>query len=68
MKAKKPMQQTSAKQAKKAGAPKPQMMPSTPPSKAESKTAKPAKGRKVNTPPVAFAPRSPERKTKMAKM
>jgi hypothetical protein len=47
-------------------APKHQTMPSTPPSKAESKTSRPAKGRDINTPAVPFAPKSPQRKQKKA--
>lgn len=47
----------------KAGAPKPQTMPMTAKSSAEKKTARPAKGRPINTPRVPFAPKSPQRKT-----
>lgn len=50
---------------KKGAAPKPQRMPSTPPAKAEAKTARPAKGRKIDTPMVPFAPKSPQRKGRM---
>lgn len=37
---------------KKSAAPKRQTMPSTPPSKAEAKTSRPAAGRKVEMPPA----------------
>lgn len=47
----------------KAGAPKPQTMPSTKPVKAEKKTQRPSKSAKLDTPRVPFAPRSPQRKT-----
>lgn len=47
---------------KKTKAPKPQTMAMTKPSKAEAKTARPAKGRKMDTPRVPFAPPAAERK------
>ena len=44
------------------GAPKPQTMPSTARSKAEAKTARPTKGRNINTPRTAVPPEPLERK------
>ncbi len=46
----------------KGKAPQPQRQPSTPKSSAESKTARPAMGRNMNTPRVKVAPPPPERK------
>ena len=69
MKMSKPKAQGSKAQAKKAGAPPMQKMPSTPPNRAESKTARPkAGGGRINTPPVPFTPKAPQARTKMAKM
>lgn len=47
---------------KKPMAPKPQTMPMTPKSSKEKKTARPAKGRNIETPRVPYAPPPLERK------